>query len=97
MNLSAIVNLIETIVGALSRRSKVKALVLPLIEKANAITGSDEAATYESRRLLVVGALMETGIGETDAYILTHAGLKLWKKIQAKAAKKAAKAAARQR
>lgn len=95
MNLTALLpSLIDAIVGALKRRKKVRELVLPLIEQAAALAEAGTANTNESRREFVVAALMKQGLSESDARLLTEAGVKLWKKIQAKLAKKAGKAAA---
>ena len=91
MNLTAILSLIESIVGLLSRRSKVKKLVLPLIEQAAA--NSSVLTTNEARRGSVISALMGRGLSESSARLLTEAGVKLWKKLAARAARKAARAA----
>ena len=89
MNLTAILSLIESIVGLLSRRSKVKKLVLPLIEQAAVKGLMDNGA----RREWVVAQLAAHGLSDSSARLLTEAGVKLWKKLEAKRAKRAAKEA----
>jgi hypothetical protein len=91
MNPTAIISVVEAIVRAFARRKAIKNKVLPLIEEAAKIASSDAAATNESRRDWVVAALMKEGLPESTARLLTEAGVKLWKKLEAKKAKKAAK------
>jgi len=73
----------------LSRRSKVKKLVLPLIEQAAVKGLMDNGA----RREWVVAQLAAQGLSDSSARLLTEAGVKLWKKLEAKRQKKAAKKA----
>ena len=82
MNPSLILALIEAIVNALSKRKKVREIVLPLIQAAAADAG---LSTNDMRREKVVSLLMEKErMSESTARLLTEVGLKLWKRIEAK-------------
>lgn len=80
--------LIEMIVNLLVKRKTVRDLILPLIQQA-AIDGSlpDNAA----RRAFVLNYLTtEKGLSESEARLLIEAGLKLYKRITEREAKKKA-------
>lgn len=94
--IAALVRIAEWVAGRLARRKAVRTTVLPLVQKADEITASTDVATHEARRKFVVGLLVQQGLSETDAYLLTHAALKLWKRLKAKAAARAARRARRQ-
>lgn len=88
MDATVVLGLINAIVRAVAWRGKVKALVLPLIEQA---ASGNPPLDNAARREYVVAALMKQGLSESDARLLTEAGVKYWKRLSAKAAKKAAK------
>lgn len=86
---SLVISLVESIVNLLSKRHKLKSIVLPLLEKAE-LDGTlpDNAA----RRAWVLAYLMnEQGLSESTARMLLEAGVQLAKKLKAKAEEKAAK------
>ena len=81
--------LIEMIINLLSKRKKIRELVLPLIQKA-AIDG--QLPDNKARRDWVVGVLIKDyELSESTARLLVEAGLKLWKRIEEKRLKKEAK------
>ena len=83
--------LIEMIINLLSKRKKIRELVLPLIQKA-AIDG--QLPDNKARRDWVVGVLIKDyELSESTARLLVEAGLKLWKKLEEKRLKKEAKEA----
>lgn len=87
MNISAVLTIVQAITAVFSRGKKIRDVVLPLVEQAAGMAdlGND------GRREFVVAELLKQGLSESDARLLTEAGVKLWKKLQAKLAKKAAK------
>lgn len=89
MNAALIANLVATIAAALRRRRAIRTEVLPLIEQAAMMYGSDAGNT--ARREWVLEQLGAKGLSESQARLLTEAGVALWKKLAAKRAKKAAK------
>jgi len=83
--------LIEMIINLLSKRKKIRELVLPLIQKA-AIDG--QLPDNKARRDWVVGVLIKDyELSESTARLLVEAGLKLWKKLEEKRLKREAKEA----
>ena len=92
MTPATVITVIEALISVFWRARKIRNEVLPLVEEASKIAGSDTLTNNESRREYVVRSLISQGIPESSARLLTEAGVKLWKKIQAKAEKKAAKA-----
>jgi len=86
-----VTSLIEAIAGLLSKRRKLRSIVLPLLEQAEADgTLPDNAA----RRAWVLAYLMnEQGMSESTARMLIEAGVQLAKKLKRKAEKKAARKA----
>ena len=86
-NVAGILALVEALVGVFKRSKKIRDVVLPLVERAAGMVdlGND------GRREFVVAELIKQGLSESDARLLTEAGVKLWKKLEAKKAKKAAK------
>jgi len=92
VNPAAILPFIEAIIRAFARRRAVKNIVLPLVEAA-AVKYPALSVSYDERRDHVIEQLRHHGLSESDARLLTEAGVKLWKKLEAKHAKKAAKEA----
>ena len=83
---SLVLLLVEAVARLLSKRRKLRELVLPLVTEA-ALDGRlpDNAA----RREWVVQYLTkEHGMSESAARLLTEAGVSLWKKLQRKKHKK---------
>lgn len=81
--------LFEILTRWLSRKRKVKEFVLPLIQDAD---GNVALADNHARREWVLKQLMEKGLSESESLALVLAGVKVWRKMQEKLAKKRSKA-----
>lgn len=77
------------------RRRFIRDRVIPLIEEADG--RPDSLKSNQARREWVVNVLRENGLSESEARLLTESGLSLYRRLQAKAAKKAARKAKRAR
>ncbi len=87
MNPLFIEELVMGIVKLFTRRKKLKEEVLPIIEEAD-----KKFPDAKERRAYVLNLLQaDLGMSESSARLTLEAGLKYWKKIQEKLAKKAAK------
>ena len=93
MNIAPLIALADWLARLFARRHAIKAQVLPLIEEA--ATKYPTLDSNAERREWVVQTLIRNGLTESSARLMTEAGVALWKRIQAKKAKKAAKAAAK--
>ena len=87
MNATGIVSLVGLIVELVRKRKLIKDEVLPLVDEAQVKLPGDSA----SRRAWVVSELIARGFSESDSRWLTESGVKMWKRIQAKRTRQAAK------
>lgn len=88
--------LVSLLVDLFRKRRFIRETVLPLIQQAEkAYAFTDGAFNNDHRRHLVVNALRARGLSDSEAALLTEAGVRLYKRLQAKAAKRAARKARR--
>jgi len=86
IHVSLVLLLVEAVSRLLSKRRKLKELVLPLITEA---VFDGRLPDNAARREWVVHYLIkEHGMSESAARLLTEAGVALWKKLQRKKHKK---------
>jgi len=80
--------IVSLLIDLFRKRREIRNVVVPLIATAD---GRIDLPNTKARREWVVGILVGRGLAESDARLLTEAGVKVWKRIQKKAAKRAAK------
>lgn len=83
--------LIEVVIHYFGRKKAVREKVVPLLDQA----GQMQGMTNEQRREWAVKKLMDDGYTESTSRFMVETGLKYWKKLQAKQAKRQEKEARR--
>ena len=80
--------ILSLLIDLFRKRREIRNVVVPLIAAAD---GRGDLVGTQARREWVVGILVGRGLPESDARLLTEAGVKVWKRLKKKAAKRAAK------